>query len=529
LSLKLADFQEIDARLSGIFEANGWVEGESLIHNLEKYKIVNLDSFYDRIRKLFPDVVRLETLTLERSPTSLVSDIERRYGVIVLQNGKDSVMVVQSLYMDVSERNLNFELQSESVAYARLTPYCFNKLKGVKDKLNPQVVLKRLTHECILLGGTDMHFSVRHNADLQPEYYCSFRIGNIVKQITLFDFDREFNSELIRSIIQKNTQAVSSDIDTIQGVIAKAMDVFGDGKVTLRIATMAVHNGIMLTCRIQEFTTTSMVIGDLGFSQEIQDDLYYVARKRSGVTFITGARRTGKNTTAFAIANEMAKEPIEIADFSSPVETLMPFTQVDYSANNDHLINLTTLAKKLDLDVIFINEIPNKEIAESVRDLVNSSMHTITTFHIDRLWHLPYKLEEYFGKDFKNFLSQINMCANQKMIEKQCPHCSHQSAVSELPPRYRDLLYAHGVSSHYVRQGCARCEHTGGFVGVQPYMERLVFDRDFVRELLTKRYAYEMEDTIYEYMHQNGLVLEKSLCLDVGKGLIAVEQLDWIL
>lgn len=83
----------------------------------------------------------------------------------------------------------------------------------------------------------------------------------------------------------------------------------------------------------------------------------------------------------------------------------MPFTQVDYGGDESTLLNAVRLAKKQDVNVAYINELPNKEVAFSVRDLVNSSVYVLTTMHMDRLWHLPYKLKEYYGDQFKDVIS----------------------------------------------------------------------------------------------------------------------------
>lgn len=75
--------------------------------------------------------------------------------------------------------------------------------------------------------------------------------------------------------------------------------------------------------------------------------------------------------------------------YDSPIEVLMPFPQVDYKDDPKRLLDCVRLAKKQDIDIAFLNEIPSKDVAFAVKDLVTSSIGVITTLHLNRIWDLP--------------------------------------------------------------------------------------------------------------------------------------------
>jgi len=236
----------------------------------------------------------------------------------------------------------------------------------------------------------------------------------------------------------------------------------------------------------------------------------------------------------------MIKYPIKMIDYSSPIEVLMPFNQVDYLADENNLLACVRLAKKQDVNVAFLNEIPSKEVAFAVKDLVNSSIHVITTIHMDRIWHLPYKLNEYYGDSYKDVISQINGVMNQKMFDVMCPNCREAYPTSSI----RDLakkafLEERGLQNVWVAKGCEKCistvkhsghNKTGSVIGAnQPYVEFLRFDDKLKSRLLACDHAWQMEEIIKEVVRENKNTLEDTMFDGIQRGVLDYNALDYIL
>ena len=224
----------------------------------------------------------------------------------------------------------------------------------------------------------------------------------------------------------------------------------------------------------------------------------------------------------------MKDRPINIIDISSPTETILPVNQINYENNVEHLKSVISACKKHDLNVAHINELPNKEVADSVYDLVNSSVAVLTTFHINRIWHLCYKIKEYFQENTFNIFTHLNFVFNQKIFIKQCPHCQETYMVSpnaNLLPEVLELCQRFGIASYMESKGCAMCGNTGVQRRMQPYVEFIVVDDDLRRQLFKSANLYEMEMAIFNKVKEQKTSLEDFVVEDVRRGILHPNQL----
>lgn len=431
----------------------------------------------------------------------------------------------------INTNKIELHLSKYDVTFVRLTPANFNQLSidNYEPLFDPLILFKRILIEALNRHATDIHFDTKHYG-ISPRYTVMFRIDSELFPYTDFKINERLNREMISKLVENKTSVTSLDLISPDGITAEAKDVLGTGIAELRISANKCLDGFHYVIRIQKRDTVSLTIDQLGFHSKIVEDLMYVTRRRSGITLITGAVRTGKNTTAFAIENEMTKLPIKLVSYEYPVEVLMPVSQVDY-ANDEHvLLNAIRLAKKQDVNVAFLNEIPNKEVAFAVQDLVNSSIHVITTMHLDRLWLLPYRLKEYYGTSYRDVLSQINAIFNQKMFSVPCPHCQRKIMIDDIQDKRKtDLLRSKGVRFAFESYGCDKCAGLGHVIGKnQPYAEHIVFNNELVSALLRCEEPYQMEIVLHNEVDKNKTALEDYMTMAISEGKLSVEALDSI-
>lgn len=523
-----------------IFESKIYSDNTELITDLEIYKFMSRDEILKHLKFKFPELIFENVKSVNRKEEFLT--IEGRYGILLDHIDSKSVKVIKSVFQTLDQTNLELDLkQFKEIEIVNITDVNFRELSeyGYRPKYDPMILFKRILIEVIKLNGTDLHFGVIHR-NMRAEYPIQYRVNGDLYDLDLFTLDKELNHSIISTLVETKTSANSLDLSLPDGITANSSDILDNGNVELRIATNKVKDGLQCVIRIQEKKTFSYTIDSLGFSKEAQDFLMWLSKKRSGITLITGAIRTGKNTTAFALANEMIKYPIKMIDYSSPIEVLMPFNQVDYLADENNLLACVRLAKKQDVNVAFLNEIPSKEVAFAVKDLVNSSIHVITTIHMDRIWHLPYKLNEYYGDSYKDVISQINGVMNQKMFDVMCPNCREVYPTSSI----RDLakkafLEERGLQNVWVAKGCEKCistvkhsghNKTGSVIGAnQPYVEFLRFDDKLKSRLLACDHAWQMEEIIKEVVRENKNTLEDTMFDGIQRGVLDYNALDYIL
>jgi len=518
----MLNFNELGISQSVINLLNiaGITEDTDVLSALEQYKYVSHKTMLQYFRKMYKDS------TFVTMPVDA-----QEFGDAFFVVTETDVFVYYNYLQAINEVEIELELtrlHGKDIQFKCVTPYDYNMHRGTVGILNSTLVFQRIIYEALAQHATDVHFDVLH-VNKQPVYTVNFRIGLDLVPCNLFKIDEGLNSSIISSLIEHDTSISSIDLLDPSGVVANATDILGDGSVELRISANRVLDGYQYVCRLQTKATVSLNIEQLGFTAAIENDLKELSHSKAGLTLITGAIRTGKNTTAFAMANQMVHTGIKIVSYESPIEVLMPFTQIDYLGDESVLANAVRLAKKQDINVAFLNEIPDKSVAFAVLDLINSSAHVITTMHVNRLWHVPYKLKEYYGDSYKDVISQINGVVNQKMCVKTCPHCRTRTAVDTLPKKYSSILQKYNKEYVSVAQGCEKCNGTGLANGkLQPYAEHLIFTSDLQSALLKCNEPYEMEYVLHKAVSDAHQSLEDYIVQDVSIGELPLDTLNYL-
>jgi len=533
--LELSDF-DLDPRVRHIFEQESWLSGLALVENLELYKFLPRSEILAKFASKGVEVLDIPLLQKrsyfpEKEPNFL--EVEQEFDVLIETFDRESVRVISSIFNNYDVARLHLKLKVSHIRIAHVTPINYRELKEVPlPEYVEKVLLRRIVIDAISKKATDIHMSVAHNSEMQPEPYTRYRIGADQRDHNLFKFDIDLNMRFIQVIVSTMTSRSSYDLDSDEGVESSIWDVFGDGLVSLRVSAYKLIVGLRAVFRIIKKSSSSLLVGGLGLDADIQRDLLFVSRKRNGATFITGAPRMGKSTTAYAILNETVNSGVEVQEFGSPIETLAPWTQVDYEGDLNHLKNLISQNKKQDTNIVLVSETPNSAIGEAVGDLVASNVHVVTTFHMNRLWHLPHKLYGFYKSDFKNILSQVNICVNQKMYEIQCPHCRTESRpISVFKPNdpIAKMFAEQGYSFFRQSVGCDKCDFTGGTGDPMVFVERLVFTEEIVSELLSLDTPPQMERFLKNRMNELRQSLEYYMVPAVANGIIPLSSLEDLL
>lgn len=525
------DLFHLPDEILNIYRSELITDDEECIYTLEMYKFVMRDVLIQTLNdNQFTEIPFRELNDYQTAPE--FADIEQKYGVLVVKDTETSVCVYLPGLLNTEHNLLELDLNWYSITYARLTPFNFRQLtiQDFRPKYNALTLFKRILLEAISMGATDLHFDTIHTAE-GVKYPISCRIDTEIVPIDLFELDEHLNREIIGKLVESKTHTTSIDLGNPSGITAASSDIFGTGGLELRISTGKCIDGYHCVIRIQKQETFTFTLDKLGFYPEVLSDLEKITKKLSGATIITGAVRTGKNTTAFALANEMIKRPIKLVSYEYPVEVLMPMTQIDYMGDEDILLNAIRLAKKQDVNIAFLNEIPNKEVAFAVQDLINSSIHVITTMHLDRLWLLPYRLKEYYGNSYKDVISQINGVFNQKMFGVCCPHCMKEIIVEDIEDtRKKELLLKADMHTVSVSVGCDQCNYTGKIPGRnQPYVEHLLFSLDLVDQLLQCNEPYEMEIVLRKELFKKEQNIEHYMLRGIADKKLSLDALDAVI
>lgn len=492
------------------------------IMNYELYKLISkkdlLDFLCEETGETFIDCdkhLRLPELS------NIEGDLRNaKFFIKYINREEKEVTLVTDYFIDY-DRNIEIRIPYKTkVEY--VTPFNFELLSSSKDamisKYDPYFLYKRLIYEALEKGASDIHITNYITRYDYYEYKIGYRLLNNYVLDSEFEINEETNKKLLTTIVN-NTSANIADLDSSSGIKTSMMNPLYDTSCDLRITGNKTKGGYTCVTRLMKLNELTRTIESLGFDENVNNCLRELERVENGLVLITGAIRTGKNTTMIAMLKWIFEnKQLKIKEYSSPIENMFPCEQLDYQGDRETLENMISLAKKEDIDIAVINELPDKSIAPAVYDLVNSSVGVFTTFHIERIWNFPLKMKNYFGDEYVDLITLTKGVVNQKMFVKLCPKCRKRTVSRNLPKRVLELLDKFKINSFYTANGCPECNFTGRQNSLQPLAECLLMTDEIIDDLTACNTVWEMQKYIKDYMFKNKLSLEYSVAREIIKG-----------
>lgn len=499
------------------------LHGSELVDNLILLKFVDPHDIKQVLETKYR--VPFAQLNIDPTPPDL-KQVADKYGVL-LQRQKDMIVCYLPLGLKLDNATLQVDVPNYKFRFVYIADSNYNLIKtGLPSEtlsmkianFRPLLVYRRLVIDCCERGGTDLHFKSVY-IDKVPSHFVYYRIKReMVPSSFLIDFD--MMQKICKSVVGKLTNASAADIDSAKGVTTQIADLFRDGTTDIRFQCIRSEAGLMVTCAIQSVTTTTLRVDQLGFPKADVALLREVAQRRTGLTLVTGEMRSGKNTTIMAMINEINSQPINIVEYSNPVEVRMSHSQFDYRGDIDTLLNHMKMAKKFDIDIALLNEIPNAEVAFAVRDLVNSAIGVITTTHIDRIWHAPNKLNEFFGRDYKTIVSQLNVVINQKMFRRWSGPGMVKRVLQADKSEFEKFAYRAGVRQYFVPADATKMKYS-----LQPLCEILVLTDEMKSAMLNFDELWRAEQMMRSHIERSHGLIENKLAEYINQGICSLDEM----
>lgn len=532
-AVKLNDLKLAPA-FDRILEYHGFTEGLKLIDAIEIYKIMSRQELTRRLNEkcscrvdyismvtstsIFTLNARMEPVELirekinEELPADLV-EVADKYNVAIEVNG-ETLIIFASIASSFNSDSLDLALMEFPHEIVRVTPENFREIMCIPaEKRDLLLLIRRIAVECMKEGGSDLKLDVIYK-DREPTVRIRFRVDETMIESKIFpNITINEEEEMIKQLIQVHSSLSVNDLDGgyAEGYIDS---LICDPLIESRFGVSKLLVGFFINIRIQALTPNNFSVDKLGLDYDTVAALEYAEKRKQGITLITGPMKSGKSTTLWGMMGTMIKLPISCIEYSSPVEAKMALPQIDYNKNLEKLKGLLSVAKKQDINVAFLNEIPDAGIAQGVRDLANSNVHVITTFHLDRIWDLPHKLYEYYGDSFKNIMSQINLVVNQKMYVRQCPHCRIERIAEDTPPIIAKFLTNNGIKTVWDNKGCSYCNNGELKGGRLPKTEWIIFNDEIIESLRGLNEPRDMEKYLKDLVLQGKEYKEKRVALE---------------
>lgn len=399
-----------------------------------------------------PQVIRLvspdmsESVLLTSSSESAVEILARKY---TNQCGQESKVVVRD------EEGI-FSL---FVAKAKL--YIEKKFYESAQTLiaggSPGPFLEALLSYAIVERASDIHF------DVEPGYCrIRFRTEGMLRPIFI-----------IKTTDYQMLLNYMKDLAKIPGNVNVRKPIDGSFSFSKGLLNADIRLSIVPSAKSSEVGVGSTVLrlfmkgskeyslSQLGFHSSQISLIREWFRSSSGLIIMSGPTGSGKSTTVRAALTEIINPSTNIMSVEDPVERLMPIMkQVQVEEGQLSFEEVLVAMLRHDPDIIFVGEIRNAEVAKISLHAALTGHLVIATLHALNAVSVVSRLLE-LGIESQLLLNTLKGIISQRLVRKNCPHCSEKAQVDRAYQRWAERAE---IQDEMKGAGCEKCFYEG-FLG----------------------------------------------------------------
>ncbi len=253
-------------------------------------------------------------------------------------------------------------------------------------------------------------------------------------------------------------------------------------KIDLRCSTFPMARGEKTVIRVLDTRSVSLVLEDLGFSEDILSGLMSMIKAPNGIGLVTGPTGSGKSTTLYAMLNSISSMENNVCTVEDPIEYNLPLInqfQIQERVGLTFSKALRTLLRQ-DPDVIMVGEVRDEETARTAIQAALTGHAVLTTLHTNDACSAITRMIN-MGVEPYLIGAALNMVLAQRLVRRICPKCK---SAYEPPRTVRKAIEKMGfaIDEFHRGVGCKNCRNTGysGRIGVH---ELLILDDD-IRDIV---------------------------------------------
>ena len=357
--------------------------------------------------------------------------LRKYYGV-----GADTV---ERILAETGATELDLEVREES-----------HDLEKMAEDTSVVRLVNQLLHEAIAHRATDIHFEV-------------YRDGVVLR--------RRVDGILFDTAVPKNIHllypAIISRVKLMAGlnIVERRMPQDGRSRVQmgrdhydLRISIVPAIHGEDVVIRI---LPSSMIFNlpELGFDDELLDQLRGFISSPHGIIFVTGPTGSGKSTTLYACLSELNTRERKIISIEDPVEYELrgiTQTQVNPKVGLTFAHALRSMLRH-DPDVMLVGEVRDRETAEIAIQTAMTGHLVLSSLHTNDAAGGAARLID-MGIDPYLITSTVLVFIAQRLVRLICSDCRES--------------YEKDGETFYRGAGCRACNQSGyrGRVAISEFL-----------------------------------------------------------
>lgn len=359
-----------------------------------------------------------------------------------------------------------------------------------------QKIAQCLLEEAVLSNATDIHIEPSQKA-----VEVRLRVDGVLH------FWRAFpRAELGRLINVFFHRAEISAGDFLKFHDARFEHKQGSSVVDVRLSHIPSVNGPSLVLRLLDREKSLVRLKDLGYAKCHEHSLALAREVPHGLVLLTGPTGCGKNTTLYAMLEEMRGVNTKVVTVEDPVEVRMPLvTQVQVDVQKGHdFSTVTRSVLRHDPDVILIGEVRDEKTAREALRAAMTGHRVLATLHTNNAPGAILRLKD-LGLEYGQIANVLVCVAAQRLVRKLCPCCKKETIIhrNEIGASMAKYITTE-TARVWEPVGCHHCR--GGFKG-----------RTVVAEI------FSMDDAS-RFLIEQGLIHELVLKLKENKELLSIQK-----
>ena len=360
-----------------------------------------------------------------------------------------------------------------------------------------------LFYQAVKKRASDIHIEVQ-----EKKGEVRFRIDGMLTKNA--DLDKKVVSLIVSRIkvisnLDISEKRIPQDGRTQIKIAGEILDI--------RVSILPTFYGERVVMRLLMQSSQIPQINELGFDNNLIDDVKKLLRSSHGIILVTGPTGSGKTTSLHSFLREVEEPHKNLITVEDPVEyksDSIAQIQVNEKVGLTFASALRSILRQ-DPDVIMIGEIRDEETAAiAVRAALTGHL-VFSTLHTNSAAATISRLADMKVEPFLISSSLLGILA-QRLVRVLCSKCKEEDIIAEQFAKDYDLPRDAKI---YKANGCKACNYTG-YSGRRSIGELLVMN-DSVRDLLK---STTDEHTIKTTLERDGL---QSISSQLSKMLLAGE------
>lgn len=287
-------------------------------------------------------------------------------------------------------------------------------------------------------------------------------------------------------------------------------------EINIAVYTFPTIFGEKIVLKIIRADSTLLPLDKTGMEANVLDLYNKAIRMPHGLILVAGPTNSGKATTMYSTINEINDPKVNIFSIDDTSSNYIIPGINQTKVNRKNYGQVLRFLGEQDCDVIAVGDIPNRETAEALFDVIASGHMVLSMLRANDTYSALQAVVNFGIEPYVVYTNATAVLA-QRLVRKICERCRESYQASE------DILKAIGATHSmtlYRGKGCPACSQTG-YKGRTAVFELLPLNEK-IKELLI---AGEPVKKIKEENKKAGMnTLKEAVLVKVQQGITTVEE-----